>query len=130
MEELKNYCKIDKETNVVVDVLYSDEKNIKELELKNDKYMYKQSFEHSYDDNNNLLPNPRKAPGGVGQLYDPINDGFIPNNNFPSWTFNKKTWSWEPPIEVPEDDMQCTDTECKCKVWNEEEQQWVNLKRE
>ena len=127
---MKNWCVIDNNTNIVTNIITGNDESIKQLRVNNDKYTYIETFDNEYDKNNSLLPNPRKVPAGVGYKYDKEEDGFIPIQEYSSWTFNKKSWCWEPPIEVPSDDMQCTDDECKCKVWNEEKQQWDNLKRD
>ena len=127
---MKNWCIIDTNTNLVVNIISGDSESIEKLRINNNKYKYIETFDEKYDENNNLISNPRKISAGVGYKYDEEQDAFIPKQEYESWTFNRKTWCWEPPIKVPSDDMQCTDDECKCKEWNEEKQQWDNLKRE
>ena len=63
--------------------------------------------------------NFRKAFASVGNIYDAENDGFIPEQPFKSWIFNKSSWEWEPPIEHPSDN--------KSYVWDEENTKWVEL---
>lgn len=61
----------------------------------------------------------RKNYPGVGFLYDPDRDGFIPPKpeQFTSWILNEKTLTWEPPIELPdlENDY----------AWDEENTSWI-----
>jgi hypothetical protein len=40
---------------------------------------------------------------GIGFIYDKENDVFYTKQPFSSWTLNKNTWLWEPPIPYPED---------------------------
>jgi len=37
----------------------------------------------------------------IGGNYDSINDVFYAVQLFPSWTLNKTTWIWEPPVPMP-----------------------------
>ena len=59
----------------------------------------------------------RKNYAGIGYTYDYNKDAFIPPKTFPSWTLNETTCSWEPPVEMPNDD--------KVYIWDENNQQWV-----
>ena len=61
----------------------------------------------------------RKNYAGVGYLYDPLRDAFIPPQPFASWTLNEDTCLWEPPIPYPEDGDMYT--------WNEETVSWVKI---
>jgi hypothetical protein len=38
---------------------------------------------------------------GVGHIYDATNDVFYAPSPFPSWTLNKKTWTWDCPKPYP-----------------------------
>lgn len=53
---------------------------------------------------------------GVGYLYDRDNDVFIPPQPYESWTLDKTTWNYVPPIDYPNDD--------NIYEWNENTQQW------
>jgi len=52
---------------------------------------------------------------GVGWNYISSLDVFVPPKPFPSWTLNKKTYSWEPPTPSPVDGF----------VWDEYSRSWV-----
>ena len=54
---------------------------------------------------------------GIGYIYDEKNDVFYPPQPFPSWTLNKKTWIWKPPIATPKTPH----------FWNEEHQKWIPI---
>jgi hypothetical protein len=54
---------------------------------------------------------------GIGYTYDEKNDVFYPPQPFPSWTLNKKTWIWEPPIPTPKTPH----------LWDEKNQKWIPI---
>ena len=56
----------------------------------------------------------------INATYDTDNDKFIPVWAHPSWTFNKNTWAWEPPVAYPSGYNASIPTH----IWNEEEQAW------
>ena len=64
--------------------------------------------------NNNI----RKNYAGIGYTYDAAKDAFIPPQPFPSWTLNKTTYLWEPPITDPGGDT----------YWDEDAYQSDNTK--
>lgn len=39
---------------------------------------------------------------GIGMFYIPDKDVFIEEQPYASWTLNETTWSWEPPIALPD----------------------------
>jgi len=59
----------------------------------------------------------RKNYAGVGYLYDPIRDAFIPVKDFPSWIFNEETCRWDPPTPYPNDGEDYS--------WDEINQSWI-----
>jgi hypothetical protein len=61
--------------------------------------------------------NIRKNYAGVGFLYDPIRDAFIPPKPYPSWVLNETTCQWNAPIPYP--------TDGERYVWDEATQTWV-----
>jgi hypothetical protein len=61
--------------------------------------------------------NIRKNYAGVGFLYDPIRDAFIPPKPYPSWVLDEATCRWEAPVPYP--------TDGKRYVWDEATQTWV-----
>jgi len=40
---------------------------------------------------------------GIGFVYDPVLDAFIPPKPYPSWLLNTVTCEWEPPVPYPND---------------------------
>ena len=44
----------------------------------------------------------RANPATIKGHYDIINDVFYDEQPYTSWTLNKTTWKWEPPIPFPE----------------------------
>ena len=61
--------------------------------------------------------NKRKNYAGVGFLYDPIRDAFIPPKPYPSWMLDEATCQWEAPVPYPTDGERHT--------WDEATQTWV-----
>jgi hypothetical protein len=45
--------------------------------------------------------NMRKNFAGVGFIYDPTRDAFIPQQPYPSWTLNESTCRWDAPTPAP-----------------------------
>ena len=60
--------------------------------------------------------NFRKRYAGIGYTYDETLDAFIAPKPFPSWSLNKETTEWEPPVPMPKDG--------KFYFWNEISRQW------
>ena len=58
----------------------------------------------------------RKNYAGVGFLYDPALDAFMPPKPYPSWTLDENTCWWVAPVAYPEDGKQYS--------WNEANQTW------
>ena len=54
---------------------------------------------------------------GIGHIYDATNDVFYAPQPYPSWTLNKKTWTWEAPIAYPTDGQRYT--------WDESTKNWI-----
>jgi hypothetical protein len=58
----------------------------------------------------------RKNYAAIGSVYDSATDIFINPQPYHSWTLNKFTMQWEPPIPYP--------SEGGPYVWNENEKNW------
>lgn len=54
---------------------------------------------------------------GIGYLYDPVRDAFIPPKPFESWILNEETCLWEAPIPKPDASI--------LWWWDEANQQWI-----
>jgi hypothetical protein len=59
----------------------------------------------------------RKNYAGIGFIYNPLRDAFIPPKLYASWKLNETTCLWEPPIQYPNDG--------KDYVWDEITTSWV-----
>lgn len=81
----------------------------------------------SYNTRKNVHYGPDGNPDGgtplrgnyaiIGGIYDRENDVFYLKQPWPSWTLNRETWDWDPPIPRPEDG--------KTYHWDEENGVWV-----
>ncbi len=47
--------------------------------------------------------NIRGKFAGMGDIYDVEADRFYGPQPLPSWTLNRTSWTWEPPIPMPND---------------------------
>jgi hypothetical protein len=52
-----------------------------------------------------------------GSTYDGDADVFLPPKPFPSWVLDPKTYSWEPPVALPDDNNTYS--------WDENTQSWI-----
>jgi len=63
-------------------------------------------------------PTHRIHEAGVGFTYDAEADVFVPGQPFPSWTLDKSTYTWRPPVEPP--------AHVGCHRWDEENLVWID----
>ena len=56
---------------------------------------------------------------GEGYTYDYGNDAFYSPSPYPSWTLNKTSYTWQPPIGYPKDG--------KDYKWDESSTSWVEI---
>jgi len=56
---------------------------------------------------------------GIGYIYDDQHDVFYPPSPFPSWRLNTATWTWDPPIAMPD--------ATKNYIWHENTQEWEEI---
>ena len=54
---------------------------------------------------------------GVGYVYNKTHDVFYAPQPFPSWTMDKTTWTWKPPVTYPADN--------KLYTWDEQQKVWA-----
>ena len=125
---MAHYCFIN-ENNIVVEVITGkDEDDLETLpegfasweeyyQTKRDGLTCKRT---SYNTNANEHLNGGTAfrgnYAGIGFTYDPDNDVFYAEQPYPSWLLNESTWTWNPPIPYPDDDL--------IYDWNEETESW------
>ncbi len=77
---------------------------------------YKPNSDEPSEDQSKAL---RGNYGGIGYVYDRVNDVFYEPQPFPSWSLNKTIWRWEAPVAYP--------TDGKIYQWNEETKNWVEV---
>jgi len=65
----------------------------------------------------------RKNYAGIGYLYDPIRDAFIPPKPYASWVLDESTCLWQAPVDMPEDAG--TGDPPKVYQWDETTTNWV-----
>ena len=65
----------------------------------------------------------RKNYAGIGYLYDPIRDAFIPPKPYASWVLDESTCLWKAPVDMPEDAG--TGDPPKVYQWDETTTNWV-----
>ena len=125
---MAHYCFIN-ENNIVVEVITGkDENDLETLpegfasweeyyQTKRDGLTCKRT---SYNTNANEHLNGGTAfrgnYAGIGFIYDSENDVFYAEQPYPSWLLNESTWTWNPPIPYPDDDL--------IYDWNEETESW------
>jgi len=125
---MAHYCFIN-ENNIVVEVITGkDEDDLETLpenfasweeyyQTKRDGLTCKRT---SYNTNANEHLNGGTAfrgnYAGIGYIYDSENDVFYAEQPYPSWLLNESTWTWNPPIPYPDDDL--------IYDWNEETESW------
>ena len=61
--------------------------------------------------------NFRKNYAGIGYMFDPNADVFIPPKPFPSWVLDTETYQWVPPAPYPTDESMYK--------WDEVQLSWV-----
>jgi len=61
----------------------------------------------------------RKNYAGVGYIYDPDRDAFIPPTPYPSWLLDEQTCQWKPPTDFPNDG--------KIYQWDESTTSWKEI---
>jgi hypothetical protein len=71
------------------------------------------------EDDSDKNPPLRGNYAGIGFVYDAENDVFYEPQPYASWSLNKSTWLWEPPIPCPQDG--------NLYNWDETTKQWVLL---
>ena len=62
--------------------------------------------------NNNF----RTRYAGIGYVYDPVRDAFIPPRPYMSWQFNTQSLDWDPPVPYPQTGQ--------LYAWNENSVNW------
>ena len=101
---MAHFARVDT-NNVVIEVIVIDNNSLKNLEFPKSEEpgrtfirsigkpgkWYQCSYNKSF----------RKNYPGKGFVYNPKLDAFIPPQPYPSWTLNRTTCQWDPPISYP-----------------------------
>lgn len=92
---MSHFAKI--ENGIVTQVIVAEKDYVDTLDGRWVQTSYR-TFENKHPENRPLRGNF----AGVGSIYDEANDVFYEPQPFPSWSLNKSTWSWEPPVPSPD----------------------------
>ena len=67
----------------------------------------------------------RKNYAGIGFIYDPHRDAFIPPKTHPTWIFNETKCIWEPNIPLPSDAV--ANGGNQRYLWDDITDNWMNI---
>lgn len=103
--------------NIVTEVIVAEQDFI-DSGAVGDPSQWKQTSYNTQGNVHRLGGEPlRKNFAGVGYLYVPEIDGFVPPKPFISWVLDEESGAWNPPFEKPNDG--------KNYIWNEESLNWI-----
>jgi hypothetical protein len=115
---MSHFAKLDENNIVVFVTVGRQEDDGKEAELcerTGDRYV--QTSYNTHGGVHALGGTPlRKNYAGIGYLYDPIRNAFIPPQPYPSWLLDEETCLWQPPTPYP--------TDGGMYVWDEQTLTW------
>lgn len=125
---MAHYALINKETNIVEQVITGVDENIIQIDLDGnqvggsseaweDFYSSRPWFEDVYCKRTSYNNNIRKQYAGIGYKYDADADVFIAPQPFASWSLDEN-FDWQSPIPKPEQGFW---------RWDEENQQWLKV---
>lgn len=112
------------EDNIVTDIIV-----VSEQDSLNESGIYEEQVGASFCNNlfegtwiqSGYAQSTRKNHAIIGVRYDPINDGYIYEQPFPSWTLNEVSCSWESPVDYP------VTTGGEELSWDEDTTSWVGV---
>jgi len=124
---MAHFALLDNNNRVVQVLVGRDDDDGKEAELTaRTGQQYRQT---SYNTRGGIHANGktpfRKNYAGIGYLYDPIRDAFIPPKPFASWVLDEDTCLWNAPVDMPEDAG--TGDPPKSYRWDETTTNWVEV---
>jgi hypothetical protein len=102
-------------SNAVVGESYPESESVGVSFIANDLKLLGTWKQTSYNGNF------RKQYAGIGYEYNEINDVFIAQKPYPSWTLDEN-FDWIAPVPLPDSEGSYT--------WNEENQQWEQIDSE
>lgn len=109
---MAHYALINKETNIVEQVITGVDENIIQTDLDGSLvggsseawenfYSSRPWFANVYCKRTSYNNNIRKQYAGIGYKYDSVNDVFISPQPYESWSLNEN-FDWQAPIAKPE----------------------------
>ena len=119
---MAHYAKV--ENSIVTEVIVAEQDFIDSLPDK-EKWVqtsYNTRGGKHYAPNSNIEDDGtpiRYNYAGPGYTYDYGNDAFYSPQPYPSWTLNKTSYTWQPPIGYPDDG--------KDYKWDEASTSWVEI---
>lgn len=98
---MSHYAKV--VNGIVTDVIVADEEFIN-TGYVGDPTLWIQTSYNTYGGVHSKGGVPlRKNFAAVGYVYDDVADAFYSQQPYPSWSLNKESFLWEPPVEYPSD---------------------------
>lgn len=100
---MAHFALLDENNNVVAVFVGRDDDDEQELTARTGD-TYKKTSYNTFAGYHKLGGTPfRKNYAGIGYVYDPERDAFIPPKPYPSWVLNDWACIWEPPVPFPSD---------------------------
>jgi len=119
---MAHFAKLD-ENNVVLEVhcIHNNELLVDgvESEAKGIEFLVTWSGGYPLWKQTSYNATTRKNYAGVGYIYDPDRDAFIPPTPYPSWLLDEQTCQWKPPTDYPNDG--------KIYQWDEPTTSWKEI---
>lgn len=102
---MKRFAVVRVEDNVVENVIVAETYNVANL---------------FFMDNDSVYLVEESEETGIACVGQPIIDGtFVPFKQYESWLWNSESWSWEPPLPMPDDN--------NVYEWDESSLSWEQL---
>ena len=131
---MAHYALINKDTNIVEQVITGVDENIIQTDLDGTQvggsseaweqfYASCPWFENVYCKRTSYNGNIRANFAGIGMKYDQDLDAFIHPQPYPSWVLNLNNYQWESPVPYPQIDNGSDET----YVWDENTTSWLLL---
>jgi hypothetical protein len=115
---MSHFANID-DNNIVTQVIVAEQDFINSGAVGDPSKWIKTSYNTYAGEHGNGGTPLRKNYAGIGYIYDPSRDAFIPPKPYNSWILNEDTCIWEPPTPMPDDG--------KLYKWNELGKVWKEI---
>jgi len=119
---MAHFAKLD-ENNIVleINVVNNDAIDPNNEEVSGIAFLTQWSGGHSNWKQTSYNGNIRTNFAGIGYIYDPDFDVFIPPQPYLSWKLNHTTYQWEAPVAKPDD------IEGYIWKWSEYNKEWIQV---